>query len=188
MTMDQASGLRHWASRQEKGGGSCPTHVAEALIALAGQAPSASRPPPVAAPSPAAVPSPAAASSASPATLLIVGLPTRQLERARESLAHWHDQGRRWVGDPLRWQLVPVAADSPHLPLLAAQQPRWALWVEADAESFRRAWRLLLALTEAGGPGRLLLLHPPGIRRPGLLDNLQQAAAHYLGVELVVLA
>jgi len=182
MTMDQASGLRHWASRQERDAGGCPTHVAEALIALVGQVPAASR---VAV---ARRPPPAAQLPASTATLLIVGLPARQLERAREPLTHWHGQGRRWVGDPQRWQLVSVAPDSPHLPLLAAQQPRWALWVEADAESFRRAWRLLLALAEGGGPGRLLLLHPPGIRRPGLLDNLQQAAAHYLGVELVVLA
>src|SRR5690554_1032548 len=187
MTMDQASGLRQWASQQQDGQeGRCPTHVAQALLELARQSPGEPPAARVSVPPPERVASAAAGRSA--AMLMVVGLPGAQLGRARDLLAYWHEQGRRWVGDPAAWQLVPVAAESPHLPLLASQQPRWALWVEADAEGFRRAWRLLLSMAEAGGPCRLLLVHPPGIRRRGLLENLQQAAAHYLGIELVVLA
>lgn len=191
MTMDQASGLREWASQQQDGAAlGCPTHVAEALMALARSAPAQpvprrSAPTP---PAPSASPAPSAVTEGASNILMVVGLPASQLERARELLEHWREQGRRWVGDPRRWRLVPVIADSPHLPLLAAQQPRWVLWVEADAEGFRRAWRLLLAMAEGGGPGQLLLMHPPGLGRRGLLENLQQAAARYLGVELVVLA
>ncbi|WP_444984330.1 hypothetical protein [Halomonas mongoliensis] len=186
MTMDQASGLREWASQhQEMAGLGCPTHVAEALLALARGGPGQPRPGRQAS-------APAAGSpvitEGTATTLMVVGLPASQLGCVRELLAYWQAQGRRWVGDPRRWRLVPVSADSAHLPLLASQQPRWVLWVEADAEGFRRAWRLLLALSETGGPGQLLLMHPPGLGRRGLLENLQQAAAHYLGVELVVLA
>lgn len=139
-------------------------------------------------PAPAAAPAPPVVTDGAANTLMVVGLPASQLERARELLDYWQEQGRRWVGDPRRWRLVPVIADSAHLSLLASQQPRWVLWVEADAEGFRRAWRLLLAMAEGGGPGQLLLMHPPGLGRRGLLENLRQAAARYLGVELVVLA
>lgn len=119
---------------------------------------------------------------------MVIGLPGCQLDRVRQLLSHWHDRGRRWVGRPDRWQLVPVTVDDTHLPLLVEQQSHWALWVEADAEAFRRAWRLLLALAEGPCPRRLLVVHPPGLTRRGLLDNLRQAAAHYFGIELVVLA
>ncbi|MBE0489543.1 MAG: hypothetical protein IBX53_10730 [Halomonas sp.] len=196
--MDQASGLRQWASQQERDqqerdSHACPTHVAEALMALARQVPATSRVSSArqgASPTREGVPPVSARSGTrrQATTLLVVGLPARQLGRARDLLTHWRGQGRRWIGDPEGWQLVPVAAESSHLPLLASQQSHWALWVEVDAESFRRAWRLLLSLAEAGGPRQLLLMHPPGLRRRGLLDNLQQAAAHYLGIELVVLA
>ena len=186
MTMDQASGLREWASQQQEGvAPGCPTHVAEALLALAKQA--SGQPVPGRQASTPAAASPVITEGTA-TTLMVVGLPAAQLERARKLLDYWQALGRRWVGDPWRWRLVPVSADSAHLPLLASQQPRWVLWVEADAEGFRRAWRLLLALAEGGGPSQLLLMHPPGLGRRGLLENLRQAAARYLGVELVVLA
>ncbi|MFO7649691.1 hypothetical protein [Halomonas campaniensis] len=188
--MDQAAGLRQWASQQATGSSGCPAHVIETLVALAreetsgGAAAAASAPGPARSARHAAGPD----ADAGATTLLVIGLPERHLERVRGLLAHWQQRGRRWVGDPGQWRLVPVAAESPHLPLLAEQQSHWALWVEADAEAFRRTWRLLLALAERAGPRRLLLVHPPGIDRRGLLDNLQQAAAHYLGIQLVVLA
>ncbi|MFO8047258.1 MAG: hypothetical protein R6U30_15540 [Halomonas sp.] len=184
--MDQASGLRQWASLQAAGTSDCPDHVAETLLALTGQVtatvsdtPVRRSPPPTDA---------AAPPQGAGTTLLVVGLPTRQIERVRDLLAHWHGEGRRWVGDPQRWKLVPVAVEHPHLALLAEQQAHWGLWVEADPEAFRRAWWLLLVLAETRGPRQLLLMHPPGLSRRGLLDNLQQAAAHYLGIDLVVLA
>lgn len=186
MAMDQASGLRQWASQQAVGASVCPTHVAETLLALTRQGASAVGDRPARPSSPAT--GAAAGHRGADTTLLVIGLPTRQLERVRELLAHWHGEGRRWVGDPQRWKLVPVAVENPHLALLAEQQSHWGLWVEADPEAFRRAWRLLLVLAESPGPRQLLLMHPPGLSRRGLLDNLQQAAAHYLGIDLVVLA
>ena len=186
MATDQASGLRQWASQQAAGASTCPSHVAETLLEMA--KPSSARfsdTPARRSPSPSGA---AATPRGVGSTLLVVGLTQRQMERARELLAHWHAEGRRWVGDPRRWQLVPVAVESPHLSLLAEQQSHWALWVEADPEAFRRAWRLLLVLAEAPGPRQLLLMHPAGLSRRGLLDNLQQAADHYLGIDLVVLA
>ncbi|PXX96421.1 hypothetical protein [Halomonas sp. LBP4] len=182
MSADQADGLRQWASSAPPNEAGCPRHVAEMLCELAVAGPSA----PIARP-----PSPAVTRASSPVTLMVVGLPDgspRQARRVGALIDYWAAQGRRWVGDPAAWQVVPVGVTSPHLALLAAQQPRWALWVEGDAEAFRRAWRVLIRLAERPGPRRLLAVHPPGISRHGLLDNLQQAAAAYLGIELVVLA
>lgn len=184
--MDQAAGLREWASRREADVGSCPQHVVEALVALARQGGRAPRPVSVP-PSPALASATQGRSGGEP-VLMVLGLPGCQLDRVRELLTHWHDGGRRWVGRPERWRLVPVSVADAHLPLLVEQQSHWALWVESDAEAFRRAWRLLLTLAEGPCPRRLLVVHPPGITRQGLLDNLRQAAAHYFGIELVVLA
>lgn len=131
------------------------------------------------------------AAPGAPTTLMVVGLPgtsPRQARRVTDLLAHWAAQGRRWVGDPAAWKVVPLDAESPHLALLAAQQQRWALWVEGDAEAFRRAFAVLDRLAAARGPRRLLAVHPPGLPRRGLLDNLQQAARACLGIELLVMA
>lgn len=177
MGSDQAAGLRQWASSGQPNEDGCPRHVAETLCELA-----------MAGPSSPAVRPPTSSTPASPLTLMVVGLPARQADRVGTTLRYWAGLGRRWVGDPEAWQVVPIAPTSPHLPLLASQQARWALWVEDDAEAFRRAWRVLIRLVERPGPRRLLAVHPPGISRHGLLDNLQQAAAAYLGIELVVLA
>ncbi|WP_129138434.1 hypothetical protein [Modicisalibacter coralii] len=119
--------------------------------------------------------------------LMVVGLPGGDQASTApvvEALQRWHAQGQRWVGDPLSWRVVPTQADSPHLAALVAQQRHWALWVGRDGEAFRRSYRLLKQLAEHGGPRRLLLVHPPLASRSGLLANLQQAAAGFLGFEL----
>ncbi|MFA5494241.1 MAG: hypothetical protein WC247_05650 [Porticoccaceae bacterium] len=124
-------------------------------------------------------------------TLMVIGLPDtspRQLLRVAEVLAQWAAAGSRWVGDPGRWRVVPVDPASPYLPVLATEQRRWALWVETDGDGFRRGYGVLRQLAERRGPRRLLAIHPPDIPRRGLLDNLQQAAAAYLDIDLVVLA
>ncbi|ATJ84620.1 hypothetical protein ACFPTY_16480 [Halomonas beimenensis] len=162
---DQAAGLRAWAQQE-------------------GRDPAASREAP-------ADPAPAVAPPPTTTTLVVVGLPgtsTRQVERVSVLLEHWADQGRRWVGDPRGWKVVPLAVTSPHLGVLAEQQKRWALWVDADAEAFRRAMAVLSRLVAGGGPRRLLAVHPPDLPRQGLLENLRQAARHYLGVDLLVMA
>lgn len=163
---DQAAGLRAWAAST---GRPAPEPTADAPAATSrGEVPD----------------TPAA-------TLVVVGLPgtaPSQAERVTELLEHWAGRGRRWVGDPQRWQVVPLAASSPHLALLAEQQPRWALWVGTDGEAFRRAFAVLGRLAQGGGPRRLLAVHPPGMPRQGLLDNLRQAARHYFGIDLLVMA
>ncbi|MDR5861385.1 hypothetical protein QC758_00180 [Halomonas campisalis] len=192
--MDQAAGLRQWASAsgQASSAEQCPQHVAEALLALASRdAPGGS---PARQPAPTASagrPRHAARSPDSAATLMVVGLPgsaERHTRRVSELLQVWADEGRRWVGDPRAWRVVALAADSPHLPVLAGQQSRWALWVDSDAEAFRRAYRVLKQVAEQGGPQRLLAVHPPDVGPEGLLENLRCAADRYLGIDLLVLA
>ncbi|XKE45400.1 hypothetical protein LG302_18940 [Halomonas organivorans] len=158
---DQAAGLRAWAQQEGR------------ARPLAQDAPVAAAP------------------AAAPITLMVVGLPSpapRQAERVSALLEHWADQGRRWVGDPRGWKVVPLAVTSPHLGVLVEQQKRWALWVDADAEAFRRAMAVLSRLVAGGGPRRLLAVHPPDLPRQGLLENLRQAARRYLGVDLLVMA
>ncbi|MFG6176472.1 hypothetical protein ACGTN6_04420 [Halomonas sp. THAF12] len=169
---DQAAGLRAWAASIER---SAPETAAEPM-------PAAESPATLARAEVAAGPL---------TTLMVVGLPGStpgQADRVMALLDHWAGQGRRWVGDPRRWKVVPLAASSPHLSLLAQQQPRWALWVGADGEAFRRAFAVLGRLAADGGPRRLLAVHPPGMPRQGLLDNLRQAARHYFGIDLLVMA
>lgn len=159
---DQAAGLRRWA--EQFGGGSAePADV------------------PVVAPAPAA---------AEPVTLMVLGLrgPAREHSaRVRGCLARWQANGHRWVGEPSRWKVVALEADSPHLAVLAAQQSRWALWIDDDADSFRRSYRLLRQLREQVGPLRLLALHDGIASHAGLLRNLREAAAAYLDMGLLLL-
>ena len=100
-----------------------------------------------------------------------------------------HDKVKQEVVKNMDGRMV-VALDpaSPHLPLLASQQRRWALWVDSDADAFRRAYRTLKILRRHPGPSRLLALHAPGLPRAGLLSNLQHGARHFLDIELVVLS
>jgi hypothetical protein len=140
---------------------------------------------------PASLPESTAENNHSPSRVLMtVGLPdgahgdASLVERALE---RWREQGQRWVGDPASWRVVALDSHSPHLAVLAAQQSRWALWVGDDLDGFRRAYLTLKRINQQGGPSRLLLVHPPLPSRVGLLDNLQQAAAQFLGIELLVI-
>ncbi len=172
---DQAAGLRRWAEQQG--------------LALPAEPPAAASPALAAEPAAAAV----AAAVEAPRerqTLMVVGLPDSSAEqsaRAWQTLQRWHAHGHRWIGDPHSWRIVALDADSPHLSILASQQARWALWVDSDLDSFRRAYLTLRRLAALGGPWRLLVLHPGIASHRGLLDNLRDAAAGYLGIELLLL-
>ncbi|MCK2087659.1 hypothetical protein MXC99_05660 [Thauera aromatica] len=194
---DQAAGLRRWMAALAPAGAGSGAEADESPrlppVAERTSAAPAGEPAPgfpqasVAAPG-SPTPAVAAALETAPCTLMVVGLGSDRSGRVGEVLEAWARAGSRWVGDPARWRIVAVDAASPHLAPLCAQQSRWALWVDADVDAFRRAYRVLLQLAAADGPRRLLALHPPGWPRRGLLANLEQVAASFLGVELVVLA
>lgn len=133
----------------------------------------------------------AATTGTTPArVLLTLGLPQgveSDTTPVMQALQRWHKQGQRWVGEPADWRVVAMDINSPHLSVLATQQSRWALWVADDPDGFRRAYRSLKMLAGRNGPRRLLLVHPPLPSRSGLLDNLQQAAAGFLGIQLLVI-
>lgn len=163
---DQAAGLRRWAAQLAR-----PGEVDAGSLASAQPE-----------------------RGAEPVTLLVVGLPVSPsrsqgspAQRVQAALARWRANGHRWVGDPARWKVVAIEVDSPHLTVLASQQPRWALWVDGDGDGFRRAYRTLCRLRERGGPQRILVLHDGIVSHAGLLHNLQQAAAGFLQVELLLL-
>lgn len=123
--------------------------------------------------------------------LMAVGAPGSeqgQIEHVRHWLSSWQKRGSTWVGNVESWAVIPVQVDSDQVPALAARAVRWGIWIEDGPSAFRRAFSLLTALAENGGPTRLLALHAPGIPKAGLLQNLQQAAHAYLGIELLVLA
>ncbi|MGR2737420.1 hypothetical protein ACUY1T_03090 [Billgrantia sp. Q4P2] len=194
MGWDQAAGLRQWAN---SGAQDCPTHVAEMLVELAAPAGGSGARPQAAAR--AAKPAPLSAAvtpsrptgTAKDVTLMVLGLPgtaERHTAKVTELLESWASEGRRWVGDPRDWRIVALPVGSPHLPVLAAQQAHWALWVDDDLEAFRRGYRLLKQIAEQGGPQRMIAVHPPGMGRQGLLSNLQYVAEAYFGIELLVLA
>lgn len=194
---DQAAGLRRWAESQGLAAPveasaveasavapsvELPAHVADAFARMHGSTP---------APAPTLASAPAPAPAAPPVTLMVVGLDgqgVEQVARVHQALQRWHANGYAWVGDPARWRVVALASDSPHLATLASQQARWALWVDRDLNSFRRAYLTLRQLHAHGGPQRLLVLHDGIASHAGLLGNLRQAAANFLGVELLLLA
>ncbi|MDT0500548.1 MULTISPECIES: hypothetical protein [unclassified Halomonas] len=118
---------------------------------------------------------------------MVVG-PQGCLDTVRALLKQWHHQGYRWLSDPDGWRLVPVSPHSAHLATLATEQPRWALWVDRDAEAFRRGLATLTALRQQGGPRRLLAVHHPDVPRRGLIENLRQVAASRLEIDLLVFA
>lgn len=122
--------------------------------------------------------------------LMTLGLPDgadADVAPVSQALERWHGQGQRWIGDPVAWRVVALDAYSPHLAVLTTQQPRWALWVGDDLDGFRRAYLTLKRVHLHSGPSRLLLVHPPLPSRVGLLDNLQQAASQFLGIDLLVI-
>lgn len=159
--LDQAAGLRRWAEQQ----GASDEQVSAA---------------------------PSQEMAKACPTLIVVGLPPGpdrlRLERARQTLQRWQANGHTWLGDAARWRLVALDVDSPYLHTLAYQQPRWALWVEGDPDSFRRTYLCLRRLREGGGPTRLLVLHPGFASHAGLLDNLRQAASAFFDIELLLLS
>ncbi|MCL7461897.1 hypothetical protein [Pseudomonas sp. NW5] len=158
---DQAAGLRRWAEQQ----GLQRSHEP----AEAGRA----------------------ASSGLRHTLMVIGLPDpddAQCARAWRTLQRWHVNGHRWIGHPDDWQITAVDTSDAQLAQQIASQSRWALWVDSDLDSFRRAYLNLRRLRDAGGPRRLLVLHPGISSCRGLLGNLQQAAASFLGVDLLLLS
>lgn len=121
--------------------------------------------------------------------MMVLGLPDgaeSDVTTVTRALRRWHEQGQRWVGEPDAWRVVAMDPTSPHLAVLAKQQSRWALWVGDDPDGFRRAYRVLKQLAQRHGPHRLLLVHPQLPSRAGLLDNLQQAAAQFFGIQLLV--
>lgn len=169
---DQAAGLREWQAAGQL----------DATLSLG--AGSSSRP--------AAVePTVARHASSTEHTLMVVGAPGShrgQVDQVSGWLRQWQREGNAWVGYLDAWRIVPVATNSTELPLLAASEQRWGLWVGNGPVAFRQAFSTLAALAENGGPRRLLALHAPGLKRRGLLHNLQQAAEVYFGIELLVLA
>nr|WP_156889329.1 hypothetical protein [Halomonas sp. 1513] len=113
-------------------------------------------------------------------------MPDADTARVYRLLEEWRRLGQAWVGDASAWRVVALAEDSPHLMTLATQQTRWALWVDSDPDAFRRSYRLLRRLAERGGPSGLLVLHPRPRSARGLLNNLRQAAAEFLGIRLLM--
>lgn len=167
--MDQAAGLREWLAAA---GGEQSEPASKAVSSLAIQTVQAVAP-------------------IIEHTLMVVGAPgssITQIARVQDWLEQWRQQGSGWVGRLDAWKIVPVAADSAGLSALAVREQRWGLWVDDGPAAFRKGFSLLAALAENGGPGRLLALHAPGMKRQGLLQNLQQAAEVYFGIELLVLA
>lgn len=121
--------------------------------------------------------------------LMLVGEPARAPELsllALGALQRWQASGHQWVGDPRRWQVVPLAADAAHLQALVNHQKRWGLWVDNDLQGARRAYLQLRQLRAAGGPRQLLVLHPGCPADAPVLNNLRAAAARFLGVRLVL--
>jgi hypothetical protein len=163
-TIDQAAGLRQWASLQRQQQSEGDEHAAVMPA-----------------------PTPPRAKS----VLMVVGLPgrgPRQAERVKARLAQWAALGRRWAGTPDDWEVRLVMPDDPALAQLAHEHARWALWVESSADAFTDTYRLLGQLARGGGPRRLLALHEPHLPRAGLLDNLHDAAHAYIGIDLLILA
>lgn len=121
-------------------------------------------------------------------TLMVVGLPDdgESVSLALNALQYWQQHGHAWLSAS-QWRVVAVDLNSPHVHTLACQQPRWALWVDDDLGSFRRAYYQLRRLRDAGGPTRLLALHAGYDADAGLLANLRHAAAAYLGIDLLLL-
>lgn len=174
MSGDQAAGLRKWADlqRQQRSEGEDEQTLSPPAASVSAVVPEASLP------------------TVPPQPLIVVGLSTHryQIEKVKERLTQWSALGRRWAGDPDSWDIQLVDPASTNLATLVSRCPRWALWVSSDADAFMPMYRVLRQVRENNGPQRLLALHEPHLPRQGLLDNLREAAAGYLGIELLVLA
>lgn len=125
-------------------------------------------------------------------TMIVVGLPPEQeeqaLSRVREQLKGWQAEGCHWVHDAASWDLRAAPEHSGLWGEVAASLPRWALWVGFGEEGFRQAYQTLRLLRAEPTPRQLLVVHPPVASRRGLLNNIQEVAARYLDIELLILA
>lgn len=148
MSIDQAAGLRDWASKNRT-----------------------------------------PESTASPErSMVVMGLPTTSdgdTQPVRKQLAALAEQGRRWVGDPNSWELIPAEFVHTDMQELAQRFPRWALWVEPDTNGFQRAYYALRKMHVNGGPKRILLLHPPVVSTRGLINNVRECARNFFNIDLI---
>lgn len=113
---------------------------------------------------------------------------TNTHQHAYAALVRYHEQGWKWVGSPEQWQIRTCVPTDPNFSKLAENIPRWALWIDADLQSFQRAYRTLRDLRATGiSMPRMLLMHPPLVSRRGLINNVQQMARDFFQVELLVL-
>lgn len=156
MSSDQAAGLRDWAN---KNSGS-----AERTAGSKGSATVPER------------------------TLVVLGLPSQNdgdTQPVRKQLARLAEQGRRWVGDPQEWELIPAEFVHTGISELAERFPRWALWVEPDTNGFQRAYNAMRKLHVNNGPTRILLLHPPVLSTRGLINNVRECARNFFNLDLI---
>lgn len=187
---DQAAGLRKWADlqRQQRQTQSVESDPTADVFAAEPLTPTTDllTVPPAAASKQAAAPPPVPQKP-----LIVIGLPSsgdQQVAKVKGRLAQWSVLGRRWAGDPDDWDIHIVKADAANLGQLKERFPRWALWINSDADAFAQMYRSLRQVQENGGPRQLLALHEPNLPRRGLLDNLREAASYYLDIELLLLA
>lgn len=126
-----------------------------------------------------------------PEDVVVIGLPKlgpSQLERVEAVFGRWQQAGKRWVGEPSRWHIIPVATDYPQLEVVLAKHSRVALWIDSDLDSFYRAYQALRSLSEAGMQNqRVLAMHPPMISQRGLLSNVQYIAKSYFAIDLLII-
>ncbi|RUO23225.1 hypothetical protein CWE08_00800 [Aliidiomarina iranensis] len=121
-------------------------------------------------------------------TLVVVGLPSKSngdTQPVREQLARLAELGRRWVGNPQAWELIPAEYVHTDMQELASRFPRWALWVEPDTNGFQRAYNTMRNLHVNGGPQRVLLLHPPVVSTRGLINNVRECARNFFNLDLI---
>nr|WP_298376206.1 hypothetical protein [uncultured Halomonas sp.] len=179
--VDQAAGLRRWAQSQAPVASAAveSSSVVEPTTEIESSVDSVSQ-----------FDSSQADTNHAMKVLVTLGLPRgadADVSPVMDALTRWHAQGQRWVEDPESWRILPLSMSSPHFPALVTQQSRWALWVGDDLDGFRRAYAMLKRLAQQGGPRRLLLVHSPLPSRAGLLNNLQQVAAQFLNMQLLVI-
>lgn len=191
MSQDQAAGLRQWAdSQRQKQAPSQPDAPLASDMEVMSEAPAPA--PGAVSPTPTIDEQPVAKAPSRPKKpLYIIGLPgqgAQAVKQAQHRLAQWSALGRHWAGSPDDWDIQAVSVNAPDLAQLSARHARWALWVNSDADAFAEMYRLLRQARDNGGPRRLLALHEPSLSRQGLLENLREAASHYLATDLLVLA
>lgn len=120
--------------------------------------------------------------------VVVLGIPDNADagKQAGAVFERWAEQGKSWVGDPQRWQIIKVAPSYEKPERLIQQYRRWALWVDTDLDAFYNAYQALKALHQWQGPKQILALHPAMGSRKGLLTNLQQVAREYFDIQLLV--